>query len=212
MTLAAFIKTISGAWTSGSGNNGMGQGLTVAASTWYHVILANNNGTPDIYFDTSATGANRPSGISDTKVRRIGSFRTNASSQITTFSQFGDEFLWSVSVSDVNVSNLGATATLFPLTVPTGVQVWARIRTQMSNATANTGIIVTSPDESDQAVNTPVGQRTMQNPTASLTSGTQQSLDVRTNTSAQIRATASAGSSTFTVVTYGWRDRRGRDV
>src|ERR1700730_9484090 len=73
ISIGAFTKSTAGAWTSGTGNNGMGNGLTIANNTWYHVILANNGGTPDIYFDTSATGANRPAGISDTKVRRIGS-------------------------------------------------------------------------------------------------------------------------------------------
>jgi hypothetical protein len=37
-------------------------------------------------------------------------------------------------------------------------------------------------------------------------------LNIRTNTSAQIRAVASLAATTFSVDTYGWIDRRGRDV
>ena len=65
--LGAFSKSTAGAWVAGAGNHGMGNGLTVAVSTWYNVCLANNGGTSDVWFDTSATCANRPSGISDSK-------------------------------------------------------------------------------------------------------------------------------------------------
>ncbi|HUK11469.1 MAG TPA: terminase family protein, partial [Stellaceae bacterium] len=43
--------------------------------------------------------------------RRLGSIRTNSSSQIIAFSQNGDELLWDAIPFDVNVSNLGTTAT-----------------------------------------------------------------------------------------------------
>jgi hypothetical protein len=48
ISIGAFPKSTAGAWTSGTGNNGMGNGLTIANSTWYHVILANNGGTRSI--------------------------------------------------------------------------------------------------------------------------------------------------------------------
>ena len=94
--IGSFTKSTAGAWTSGSGNHGMGNGLTIAASTWYHVCLAYNGGTPDIWFDTSAACANAPSGVSNPTIfRRVGSFKTNASSQIIAFVQRGDDFHWS---------------------------------------------------------------------------------------------------------------------
>jgi hypothetical protein len=214
IALAGITKKISGAWIAGDQNNGMGAGLTIAPSTWYHVILANNNGSAEVYFDTSVTGANRPAGITDTKVRRIGSFLTDASSNILPFSQRGDEFLWPTSVNDVSVSNLPGAAggTLFPLTVPTGVAVMARIRGNMTNATGNTALMITSPDETDQTPASGSGTTTASNPTAGVVAGTAFTVDVRTNTSAQIRARASAGSTTLRIATYGWYDRRGKDA
>jgi len=38
INLAAFTKSTGGSWAAGSGSNGMGTGLTIANSTWYHVF------------------------------------------------------------------------------------------------------------------------------------------------------------------------------
>ena len=141
MTLGAFTKSTAGAWASGSGSNGMGNGLTIAANTWYDVILANNGGTPDVYFDTSVAGANRPSGISDTKVRRIGSFLTNSSSNIIAFSQKGDRFVWATPVLDLNTSAPPVTNTLVTLTVPQGVVVYAVIALRETGGGLSSGEI-----------------------------------------------------------------------
>jgi hypothetical protein len=203
ISLGAFTKSTAGAWVAGSGNHAMGNGLTIANSTWYHVILANNGGTPDIYFDTSATGANIPTGISDTKVRRIGSFQTDGSAHIISFVQVFDEFLWSVSVLDVNAYNVQSTAALQTLSVPLGVQVIARYRLEGS-ANTGTGFLVSSPDETDQT------------PSATLASfwmSSQQvnaELQTRTNTSSQVRVRGSSTHGTINITTYGWRDFRGQ--
>ena len=90
-----FTKSIAGAWAAGSGANGMGQGLSAIANTWYHVCLANNAGTADYWFDTDAICDHRPATITDPLFRRIGSFRTDASSHIVAFLQFGNTFTYS---------------------------------------------------------------------------------------------------------------------
>jgi hypothetical protein len=100
----AFTKTISGSWAAGSGHGGMGNGLTVAASQWYHVCMANNGGTPDYYFDSLATCANRPTLITDTKVRRIGSFYVNSSNHIYSFQQINDDVYFTANANFVGVS------------------------------------------------------------------------------------------------------------
>jgi hypothetical protein len=215
MKLAAFTKSTAGAWAAGSGSNGMGNGLTIAASTWYHVILANNGGIPDIYFDTSATGANRPAGIADTKVRRIGSFKTDASSHILTFVQVGDDFLWKASITDQGIVAQGTTATLYTLSVPPGVQVVAKFSTftDRTGTNGNSSLYVSSPDQNDEA--TP-GAGTA-GPFSFMSFATSAAevmgagvLDVRTNTSAQIRARANVSSVNMAIQTYGWRDYRGK--
>ena len=208
----AFTKSTAGAWASGSGSNGMGNGLTIANSTWYHVILANNGGTPDIYFDTSATGANRPAGISDSKVRRIGSFLTDGSAHILAFVQDGDTFYWSALPQDVSVTNLGTTATLYALSTPLGVKTRPLLR--ISAGTINSSLIISSPDEPD-----------LQPPGGSSVTGAETSpgwdfcyntnpagnvVGLYTNTSSQIRARADAASRHLTIYTRGYVDDRGR--
>lgn len=119
ISLGTFTKSISGAWASGSGSNGLGNSVTISTNSFYHVILAYNNGIPDIYFDTSATGANRPAGITDTKVRRIGSFRTDGSSHIVAFQQIGDFFWYSNGgYHEASSQNVGTTATAINVNTP----------------------------------------------------------------------------------------------
>ncbi|MDE3023858.1 MAG: hypothetical protein KGI54_18735, partial [Pseudomonadota bacterium] len=92
ITGTAFTKNTTGTWVAGTGNAGMGTGLTIAASTWYHVFAIINSGSYDVYFDTSTTAANAPPGT--TAHRYIGSFLTDASAHIIVFNQVGQQFKW----------------------------------------------------------------------------------------------------------------------
>jgi hypothetical protein len=121
MTGTAFKKSTAGTWVAGSGNNGMGTGLTVAASTWYHVFAIIKSGAFDVYFDTSPTAANAPA--STTYVRYIGSFKTDASANILKFVQVGQLFSWAVPPADLSSGQGHSTGTLVVLSVPTGFVV-----------------------------------------------------------------------------------------
>jgi hypothetical protein len=205
--IGAFTKSTAGAWASGSGSNGMGNGLTVAASTWYHVCVAYNGGTPDEWFDTSPVCANAPSGVANPTIfRRIGSFKTDASSHILAFSQNGDEFLWSVSVQDINGSQ-GTTTTNYILSVPTGVVVWAKIRAVFFSGSTAGNAILYPLAQSTQVANSPAGNS---NFSWNTTTSEYNELRIRTNTTSQIGAVASAASISVNVVTFGWDDPRGR--
>jgi hypothetical protein len=208
MTLTSSISKTTGAWVVGSGNGALDTG-TIANSTWYHVYLIERTDTlvVEVLISLSATTPTLPTNY--TLFRRIGSMLTNASGNWTLFHQLGDEFLWDAPVLDVNTTTLSTTATLSALTVPTGVQVRAKIRGAGSNATAGKQILITSPDESTQVPNTPTGNLTGINPAAGVAEVF--TIDVRTNTSAQIRYVASVASSSLWVATYGWHDRRGQD-
>jgi len=200
--LAAFTKSTAGAWAAGSGSNGMGNGLTIANSTWYHVFAILNAGLADVYFDTSVAAANKPTGT--THFRRIGSFRTDGSAQIIAFSQQGDEFIWSATVGDINQSV--TTAVSLTLTVPTGVVVWAKFR-GMYSQTATNGVIFYPLDQATQAVGTPTGNVSLIFVGNGIAAA---DFIMRTNTSAQIGAVGVAANA-VNVNTYGWIDRRGRD-
>tara|TARA_R110000868_G_C10969754_1_gene769607 strand:- start:11312 stop:12463 length:1152 start_codon:yes stop_codon:yes gene_type:complete len=206
--LGAFTKSTAGTWVAGTGANGMGQGLAIANSTWYHVFVIIVSGVEDMYFDTSITAANKPA--LTTAFRRIGSFKTNGSAQIIDFTQVGDEFLWSVAVQDVAAtggSALGTTATSYALTVPLGVKVMANMRVIAQLPNNGDTVLVQSPDETTQVANTPSGNAQF---TAQAGLSGAGYLEIRTNTSRQIKAVASSASTTLYVVTYGWIDTRGQ--
>lgn len=202
ITLGSFTKSTGGTWVAGSGGNGMGTGLTVASSTWYHVFAIMNGGLADVYFDTSVTATHAPAGT--TGYRRIGSFKTDASAHIILFSQNGAEFLWSVPVGDVNTT-LGAVATLYDLTTPPGVKTLARIRARMSCATAFAGLI-NSPDEATAVPNAVLGNFTLTD-SAADNAAQITTVDIRTDTSSRVRAVSTAGSTTLQIATYGWVDQ-----
>jgi hypothetical protein len=216
ITLAAAMSKTTGAWAVGSGNGALDTGA-IAASTWYKVfaIKRPDTGISDIAITTNAlatgptTGGNIPAAY--TEVRYIGSMKTDASSHWIAFIQVGDEFLWVTPINDVNIVTLSTTAVLYALSVPIGVQVNALFRGAMANSTAGQLILINSPDENAAVVYVPTGNLTSSNPVGTV-AGTF-TLNLRTNTSGQIRFVAQSGSSTtLTVATYGWIDHRGRDA
>lgn len=206
---STLTKATQGAWAAGANSNGMGTGLTIAANTWYHVFAIVNNSSPDVYFDTSATAANAPSGT--TAFRRIGSFKTDGSAHILAFSQNGDEFLWRTPINDVNVSNLSTSVTNYTLSVPTGVQTIAHTRGYAVSASSVANMLCSSLDETGStASNSPTGNLNLTFSVANDGIGYQR--DVRTNTNAQEQCVSSAAATIYVEDTYGWTDRRGRDL
>lgn len=203
-----FTKSLS-PWAVGSGNGSLDV-ATVLSSSWYHVhlIRRDSDAAMDILISLSATAPTMPSGW--TARRRIGSFLTNGSSQITPFVQNGDLFTWDAQVNDVGVANPGVAAVTRALTVPTGVVVYPVVAWSMQNATTTVVQLLVSPlSIADNA------------PSATLytltTTGTLNSTptcvvsDIPTNTSAQVRTrlSASGASDTLRGITLGWIDPRG---
>ena len=204
INLGAFKKSTSGLWTAGSGLTGMGTGLTVADNTWYHVFAIINAGAEDAYFDTSVTAANAPAGT--TAYRRIGSVLTNGSAFILPFVQVGDEFLWTTMTADANGTSVTSTAGTLPLSVPTGVQVRARMRAQyVSSGGSASALLVSSFDESSQSAG---GTDTLYSNSSSDTVAAE--IITRTNTSGAVRVRSGSTSGTLSVGTYGWFDDRGK--
>jgi hypothetical protein len=207
--LGAFTKSTAGAWASGTAGNGMGNGLTITASTWYHVFLANNGGIPDVFFDTSVTGANRPSAITDAKIRRIGSFRTDASAHILKFTQIGNNFTWFASTLDVNAGGVSTSPGTETLTVPGGVKVVANILVYLVSSSASQyGILIQSPDQNPVEAGSAAGLFTLATTSAVQVSS---SMQVGTNTISQIGISGDIGSAlTVYINTVGWTDYRGQ--
>src|SRR5216684_1316578 len=148
INLGAFTKSTAGAWTAGTGNNGMGNGLTIANSTWYHPMAIIKGGLPDMYFDTDPGAANKPAGT--TAFRRLGSFLTDGAAHIIAFLQFGDYFEWFTAVQDQNTT-LGTIGTNFVVSAPLGVRTLWQGQAFISNPTNNAGVRLYTPSQADVA-------------------------------------------------------------
>jgi hypothetical protein len=210
MLVLAYTKTTDG-FSAGNGNGALDTGA-IAALTWYHVFLIKNLGTGlvDILVSLSVTAPTLPTGY--TLFRRIGSMATNGSSQWTSFIQTGDEFVWSVPFTDINVVNPGTAAVLRTLSVPSGIKVEAVYEASpgSQSGVANGTTYFSDPDTTDSDPNTISGCAigVFNNNAVSATSR----MSTRTNTSHQIRSRAvqSGASSVLIICTRGWIDTRGR--
>lgn len=212
MTLAAALtKRLDAAWAVGTGNGGLDTGSI--ANTTYHVwlIQRSDTGVVDALFSASATAPTMPTNYD--RKRRIGSI-VRAGATILGFVQNGDKFDFKVQRADVSgVTNPGITAVLRTLSVPTGIIVEADITVAMLSTTTVTvySFSATDPATTDTA---PGGVFDLALATLS-TAGTYYAVTkkrVTTNTSAQIRTRfgVSDANLSFSIITFGWIDTRGR--
>jgi hypothetical protein len=81
----------------------------------------------------------------------------------------------------------------------------------MANAAINNLVLINSPDEAAAVVNTPTGNFSLMNTAAGAGSPAAE-MQVRVNTSQQVRAVASAASTSLYLSTYGYFDDRGRNA
>lgn len=211
----AITKQIDAAWAVGTGAGGMDAG-TVAVDTWYHIflIMRTDTGIVDALFSTSATSPTMPSGYD--KKRRIGSVFTDGSANIIAYTQRGDEFLWDATVADVAVAAPGVSAVTRTMTVPTGLKViWNGIlRLSDGSIVATSYGYISSLDKSDEAPSVTISQVhcVFTGATGISTNSAASALQVRTNTSAQVRSRTSSADLGLNLgmVTLGWFDDRGR--
>lgn len=208
---STLVKRLDAAWAVGTNQGGLDTGSI--ANTTYHVwlIMRSDTGVVDALFSTSASSPTMPANY-DYK-RRIGSIR-RVSSAIVGFSQDGDEFLLKVPVRDVNTTNPGTSAVTATLSVPTGIVVQANVSFHMYDPTpsANTLGLVTSLVQTDTVPGSGLYNAATITTDGTLDASESVQLQIRTNTSAQIRYRLSASPTDFVVelTTFGWVDTRGR--
>lgn len=188
------------------GANGLDAGA-LAASTWYHAFaIAKADGTAARLASLSPTAPTLPSGY--TKKRRLGAFKTNASSQIIAFRQTGNRFMWTAPAGSYSISNPGTAAVLVPLEVPTGIQVEGIFNFYLQSLEAARRVaLISSPLDPDVAPNP--GDQSSISAGTSLASGSAQAEYRRdTNTSRQIRYRLDGSSANTSVWlnTIGWVD------
>jgi hypothetical protein len=209
MVLAAGLNKTTSAWAVGSGNGGLDTGA-IAASTWYHVWLIKrpDTGVVDALISLSATAPTMPANY--TLGRRIGSLKTNASSQWILFTQLGDEFIWNVAVNDVNNVNPGTAGASYTLpSVPPNVLVKVDASFVLTNTvTANGYMYVDPPSWGSGGQTAGAGY--------SVTSQTVNNVSVsrfliNTNTQSVHLQCFTVANNQCYVTVFGWIDRRGRD-
>lgn len=203
---SAFTKT-TGAWSAGSAAGGLDTG-TIAASTWYHAFLMRRPDTTAVDVCISVTvsgcttGTNIPSAY--TQFRRIGSMKTNGSSQWIKFYQQGNLFLWDAPPLDVSTLTIGTTAADLSLSIPPGVRSQARV-VAINATTGGFRIMLYSPDVADNAASGTNGNVLYNG--ASGVNPTQ--VDVWSGISSQVRGIAEAAGQSLSVRTLGWSDTFG---
>lgn len=204
MVLTAIAKTTA-AWAVGTAVGGLDTGA-IAINSWYHyyVIRRPDTGVTDVIFSLNATAPALPSGY--TQSRRIGSGRTNASSQWTAFNQNGDEFVWASVPTDINTSAQGTAAILYTLSTPSGIKTNAILAGYIGNA-AQTQVIFLSPDSLDV-----VAGSNGQGFCAAGGFGGISIAAIRTNTASQMKVISQNAATIVQIATHGWIDARGRLV
>ncbi len=195
ITGTAITKSVGNSWAVGTGNGGMGTGLTVAANTWYHVFAIEVAGAFDVYFDTSFAAANKPSGT--TAFRYIGSLKTTAGLGILAFTQVGQIFMYATPILDLS-GGTAASTTAITLSVPPGMIVYPLLR-----------LIYQSPTTSSEAtLYNGISSSAIQVGLLNAVANVQVSANVQmiTNTSAQISYSQSGGvtNSAASIYTNGY--------
>lgn len=202
------ISPIAGTIDCGAtGANGLDTG-SLGASTWYHAFaISKADGTTALLASTSPSAPTMPSGY--LYKRRIGSFKTDGSSHIITFTQVGEHFYWNTALFDKSNAAPSGSWELVTLTVPTGVKVRPIF-----------GIFGNSTDASNHFMSlnsggsTPTGNVTIiQNTLTTGVSSSGSSVNCYyTNTSAQIYFEGSSANMVYNIFTNGWIDDRGRNA
>lgn len=214
---SAQTKQLDAVWAVGT-NAGGRMSAAGIANTTYHVfaIMRVDTNVVDTGFDTSATAPTLPTNY--TLYRRVGSI-IRAAGVIVTFTQDGDYFQVNVPTVEWNENIAGTTAVTKTLTlVPIGINViWhgflgLRIPTSGTTMTILASDLATTDTTPTTVPSGLIGQVTGNAHTADIIDNGSE-VQVRTNTSAQIRMRASAttGTPSWGGTTKGWWDRRGRD-
>lgn len=195
---SALTKQIDASYAAGNNAGGMFTG-TVANNTWYHLIIIekDSDGTIDVGYDTSITGANRPAG--HTKYAYSGySVYTDGSANIRQTVHSGDMIYWKDPPLDHSASVTAGTGVNATLSVPTGIRVEAKVN------------VINAGGSSFYTRPTDVNDESISASAAPLSSGYDGSnnaggqVTVLTDTSAQAHFDTNSTGNIY-VSTIGWR-------
>lgn len=188
----------------GTGNGALDAGGLGNGSYHFFAIYRSDTEASGLLISLSATAPTMPANY-DYK-RRVGSLKRVAGAW-QLFTQEGDIFILTDPPLDVDTNNPGTSAILATLSVPTGVKMIA-----IGNFVliSDTWAYVSSPDQTDSAPSPSLAP--LYNVRGQAGGGIGTTLDVMTNTSAQIRyrCDASNGTTYMRIALTGWVDERGK--
>lgn len=198
----AYTKLLDATFIAGNGQGALDTGAK-ASGTWYHCFAIFNptNGLSDYLFSTSVAAPTLPAGY--TKKRRIGAIRTDVSSNIIPFFQYGKWFQYIDRIEDIDITTPGNTGTLAVITTPLGIPTRGKLNIGFT-ANAERYLLVTSPDETNVAVdaNSPF--------TLSSNDGHRHSTEayIKTDVLSQIRYRSDQAAAVvrFLIQTMGYED------
>ena len=139
--------------------------------------------------------------------------KTDGSSNIKPFVQFGDRFTWSAPTADAIDVATSTTAALTTLNTPLAVKVEAEMYVHIEDEATNTkGILFSDPDVPDLSAATSTARGTAY--VQASQSGTDNFkfnfvAECPTNTSSQVRVVNSGTGGTYYIRTRSYRDPRG---
>lgn len=204
-------KQLDANWAPGDAAGMRNSAVGIANGT-YHLwaVRTAASGTADIYAHTSTNAATvltalqaETGGSSYAYVRHIGSI-IRSGGTILAFKQDGDYFQLSSPTLDINRASPGTSANTETLTVPLGVRVLAFLN--VTNSGSVNAIYISSLDTTDLAASFTAAPLASVSPTNASAP-----VQVRTNTSAQIRSRCTANVQIYGA-TLGWIHQRGKDA
>jgi hypothetical protein len=139
-----FTKTLGGAWTAGTGNAGLGTGVTLVASAWYYFFVAIISGSFDVFIDTDVNGSHKPAGT--TAFRRVGGSFT-AASVLTVFYQVGNYIYWNPGITTVTGTSPAQDSSSYGSGSPpiAGVQALVQVQAQNTSTTVQNNFLIGPP-------------------------------------------------------------------
>jgi len=204
ITLTAITKQLDAAWAVGT-NQGMRDTGSIS-DNWWHIYAINrpDTGVSDVVSTITYGSPTLPTNY--TKKAYIGSIN-RASAAIRQFTQNGKEFRWKSLVADVSTTASTGSRTLHTMTVPTGRKVDAIVNAVIASTSgSDMALLLTSPDDTDEAANATTGYATITSGAGAATNyynGGQEV--VRTDTSARIGSRGSSANN-IRITTRGWVD------
>lgn len=207
----AMTKQLDATWAAGTNAGCRISTEALADGVWHVYLFRRSGGLTDVVCSQTLTPSLPDGG---THKRRIFSL-VRKSAALLAFVHRGDMVYWKASQLDTNDTNPGTSAVVETLTVPTGIQVFARVRARLEQSTGVSSFIVSSFDQNDElptlSAAAPLLQGSSDGGAGTGTYGAWEGL-VGTNTAGQVRyrLSTSDANTTFAMVTLGYVDSRGR--